>query len=66
MPPLITNIKPRTIGLRSNCLKWGSRVACKNPMLMLVAIMEDVAINTPGILKAFFTPGKIFFISCGR
>lgn len=29
-------------------------------MLILVAIMEDVAINTPGILKAFFTPGKIF------
>lgn len=52
----MTNIKPNTTGLKLNCRKCGSNVACKNPMLILVAIIDIAAINTPGIFNAFVTP----------
>jgi hypothetical protein len=56
IPPLMTNISPKTTGLKLNCLRCGSRVACKNPMLILVTTIDIEAIITPGILKTLITP----------
>lgn len=58
VPPLMTNISPKTTGLKLNCRKCGSKVACRNPMLTLVAIIDIDAINTPGILRSFPTPAN--------
>lgn len=51
VPPLMTNMRPSTIGGRSNWRRWGSSVACRNPMLMDVTMMLDAASSTPGILS---------------
>lgn len=56
VPPLMTNINPNTTGLKLNCLRCGSRVACKNPILILAAMIDIEAIITPGIFKTFVTP----------
>lgn len=48
--PLIMKIDPNEIGLRSNWRKWGSSVAPKNPIDMLVAMMLKELTITPGIL----------------
>lgn len=51
VPPLMTNMRPSTIGGRSNWRRWGSSVACRNPMLVDVTMMLDAASSTPGILS---------------
>jgi len=51
VPPLMTNIRPSTTGDKSNWRRWGSSVACRNPMLTDVTMMLDAASSTPGILR---------------
>jgi hypothetical protein len=51
VPPLMTNMRPSTTGDKSNWRRWGSSVACRNPMLTDVTMMLDAANRTPGILR---------------
>jgi hypothetical protein len=51
VPPLMTNMRPSTTGDKSNWRRWGSSVACRNPMLTDVTMMLDAASRTPGILR---------------
>jgi len=51
VPPLMTNMRPSITGDKSNWRRWGSSVACRNPMLTDVTMMLDAASSTPGILR---------------
>lgn len=49
-PPLMTKTSPRITGLRPNCLRCGSRTAVRKPIDALVAIIDNVVTNIPGML----------------
>ena len=56
VPPLMTNMRPSTTGDKSNWRRWGSSVACRNPMLIDVTMMLDAASSTAGIFRTCSRP----------